>query len=115
VVTCVCAYRGVRYSYSRGCRCPKTVETIRRWTANRKTHGTQQSTGIRSPHVDEIAVSLAVCGDRRVRLTIRERAVAVAQLTRLGWSANAIAERLGLAARTVVRYRAGVQKHGRAA
>jgi len=112
---CVCAYRGVRYSYDFGCRCPRTVETIRRWNnAKRKVRGTQQATGIRSPHVDDIAVEKALTG-YRVRLTIRERAIVVARMTRLGLSSNAIAERLGLAARTVVRYRAGEQKFGRAA
>lgn len=111
---CVCAFRGVRASYNFGCRCPNTVETIRRWNRKPKAHGTQQSTGIRSPHVDEIAVEKALLGER-VRLTIRERAIVVAKLTRLGLSTNVIGERLGLAARTVTRYRSGEQKHGRAA
>jgi DNA-binding NarL/FixJ family response regulator len=62
-----------------------------------------------SQQVDEIAVERATAGDP-VRLTIRERSVAVRRLLRHGLTSRAIAERLHLSTRTVERYRAGTHK-----
>jgi DNA-binding NarL/FixJ family response regulator len=55
--------------------------------------------------IDEVAVERAAKGER-IRLTPAERQAAVAHLTRWGYSAAEIAERLGVTARTVERIRA---------
>lgn len=75
---------------------------------SRVVPGQQRSgTGLRrDQHIDEIAVERACNGDP-VRLTVHERARVVGILTARGLSANAIAERLRLARRSVQRYRAG--------
>lgn len=54
--------------------------------------------------VDEVAVDLA-CAGERVRLSVAERRVAIARLTAAGYADAAIAERLRLASRTVLRIR----------
>ena len=60
---------------------------------------------VRSLPVDPVAVEHAVCGFP-VRLTVPERLLVIQQLTAKGLSANEIGARLGLAQRTVTRYRA---------
>ena len=60
---------------------------------------------IRKLEVDPVAVERAIGGDR-VRLTVPERAAAIARLTAIGLSSNEIGLRLGLASRTVTRHRA---------
>lgn len=56
--------------------------------------------------VDDVAVYRAINGDRTVPLTRPERSEAVRILTGRGLSGEAIAERLGVTERTVVRWRA---------
>ena len=60
---------------------------------------------VRSLPVDPVAVEQAVSGFS-VRLTVPERLLVIKELTAKGLSANEIAARLGLAQRTVTRYRA---------
>ncbi|MFT4284318.1 MAG: helix-turn-helix domain-containing protein [Protaetiibacter sp.] len=55
--------------------------------------------------VDEIAIELA-CAGERVALTARERELAHAQLEERGYSAKEIARTLGIADRTVAKWRA---------
>jgi DNA-binding NarL/FixJ family response regulator len=55
--------------------------------------------------VDPIAVERAIGGER-MPLTVPERLAATQRLTAAGMSANEIALRLGVASRTVTRYRA---------
>jgi DNA-binding CsgD family transcriptional regulator len=55
--------------------------------------------------LDEIAVERALAGDK-LALTIEERRLVVDVLTRKGVTARAIAERLGITTRSVVRHRA---------
>jgi transcriptional regulator with XRE-family HTH domain len=57
--------------------------------------------------IDEIAVELRMAGDRRVALNPKEAYAAFSGLEAKGLSAGEIAERLGVAARTVVRWRNG--------
>ncbi len=57
--------------------------------------------------VDEIAIELA-CAGERVALTARERELAHAQLEERGYSAKEIARTLGIADRTVTRWRGRV-------
>jgi len=54
--------------------------------------------------VDEIAVERA-CRGERIQLNRAEKAVAIERLNRRGLGSRAIAERLGVSARTVVRRR----------
>ncbi|WP_282696304.1 helix-turn-helix domain-containing protein [Streptomyces sp. CC208A] len=54
---------------------------------------------------DEIAIERAIAGDPPPRLTPRERAAAIQQLSRHGYSARQIAERLRCTPRTVHRAR----------
>ncbi|WP_412078990.1 helix-turn-helix domain-containing protein [Streptomyces xanthophaeus] len=54
---------------------------------------------------DPAAIERAASGDPPARLTYRERAAAVQNLTRLGLSAQLIAERIGCSKRTVHRVR----------
>ena len=56
--------------------------------------------------VDEVAGHRAMAGDRTVRLTSAERALAVEILTARGMSTSEIADRLDVTERTVSRYRA---------
>lgn len=112
-MTCTARRHGTVYAYRLGCRCAEAVERNR--AKNRRQHPPGiliQAPRDRSQYVDEIAVERACLGER-VGLTVRERAVAVARLTREGLSARAISARLGMAARTVVRYRTGRIQHGR--
>ena len=60
---------------------------------------------VRRLPVDPVAVERAVSGFP-VRLTVPERLLAIKQLTANGLSANEIAAQLGLAQRSVTRYRA---------
>lgn len=57
-------------------------------------------------HVDEVAVDRA-CGGQHIRLTYGERKAAIDRLTAQGYTAELIADRIGLSERTVQRYRAG--------
>ena len=96
------------YAYRLGCRCRKTRAIMRqRWRARaRKPGESGRLSKSRAPDVDMIAVERAMQGDR-VFLTIKERGIAIDRLTQKGLSASAIAARLGIASRTVVRYRKG--------
>jgi len=58
--------------------------------------------------VDEVAVEL-VCGGEPAALTALERAEVVRRLTKRGEPATRIAERLGMAARSVTRARVAVR------
>jgi DNA-binding CsgD family transcriptional regulator len=60
----------------------------------------------RCPDVDEIAVQRAAYHGDPIRLTVAERVEAVDYLTRHHYSAQQIADRLGMTERTVQRYRA---------
>jgi predicted transcriptional regulator len=60
--------------------------------------------GDEADDVDQVAVELA-CAGERVRLSVAERRAAVAHLHDAGYSDPAIAERLRLTARTVLRIR----------
>lgn len=71
----------------------------------RSVRGLGGHSRIRRLPVDPIAVERAIGGER-VRLTVPERAVVIHSLTIAGFSANEIATRLGVAQRTVTRYRA---------
>lgn len=55
--------------------------------------------------IDEVAIWRRITGDPRVVLTRPERLEAVRQLTGRGWSLDAIADRLGVTQRTIVRDR----------
>jgi DNA-binding CsgD family transcriptional regulator len=105
------------YSYRLGCRCPETVSyslhMFRQQSARARARG-YVSPGPRRTDVDEVAVLRALHGDR-LPLTVAERGLAIAQLTRAGLSAVAIAERVGVSARQVVRYRGGQIQHAVAA
>lgn len=80
-----------------GCRCPEAVDIMRRvWRRGERRRW--------DPIVDEVAVQRAKHGDP-IELSIAERMVAVAELTRAGLSAQQIAVRLRVARRTVQRYR----------
>ena len=90
-------HAGTAYAYRHGCRCPaakaaKAAEH-RRWPRTTKT-------------VDVVAVNRACLGDRHVRLSPAERAVAVHHLTAKGRSRRWIADQLGISPRTVARHRA---------
>ena len=63
--------------------------------------------------VDEVAVLRAVRGDA-VPLNVRERRVAVAELTRRGVSHRAIARHLGVDPRTVLRHRSALRQEAAA-
>ena len=71
----------------------------------RRARGLGGHSRVRSLAVDPIAVERAVAGDR-VPLTVPERHQVIQRLTASGLSANQIADRLGVAQRTVTRYRA---------
>lgn len=109
---------GTRTAYDKwGCRCPEARADINRWRRR-----VPNPNGIArlapnpriTPDVDEIAVAKAMAGEP-VRVTVRERAMAVERLTRQGLSAVDIGIRLGIASRTVVRYRTGDRGRGEAA
>jgi ParB family chromosome partitioning protein len=57
------------------------------------------------PEVDDVAVLRACDGDRSVTLTLAERAAAVTELHRRGWSDSQVAGQLGITSRTVLRIR----------
>lgn len=71
----------------------------------RRARGLGGHSRIRRLEVDPIAVERAVLGER-MRLTVPERHEVIQRLTASGLSANQIADRLGVAQRTVTRYRA---------
>ena len=116
--TCRAARHGTRRAYyQHRCRCPALVEQMRSsWRRKMPPGRCQRGSGIRDRgrEVDPIAVERACSGDS-IRLTIRERGIAIERLDRLGLTARAISERLGLAPRTVQRYRAGEILHAREA
>ena len=60
---------------------------------------------VRRLPIDPVAVERAISGDA-IRLTVPERVEVVRQLTARGLSANEIAGQLGVAHRSVTRYRA---------
>ncbi len=111
------ACTGVRHGTGRaydkwGCRCPEARSGARRWRRRvPNPDGLARLANPNDPEVDEIAVAKAMAGEP-VRVTVRERAIAVERLTRQGLSAVDIGIRLGVAARTVVRYRTGVGRRG---
>jgi hypothetical protein len=103
---------GTRTAYDQwGCRCPEAradMQRLRRRVPN--PAGMERlAPNPFDPEVDEIAVAKAMAGEP-VRVTVRERAIAVERLTRQGLSAVDIGIRLG-----VVRYRTGVGKRRRIA
>lgn len=89
------AYRHLR------CRCPAARAAATAANCRRRRLAPPRPA---SDWIDEIAVERAVHGDP-VRLSFRERRVAIARLDRAGLSARAIGARIGITARTVQRYR----------
>ncbi len=105
------------YAYRyRGCRCPETVAYVRKLWAGYRARERERC--VRAPTymepVDEVAVQRAITGDR-VRLTPRERAIAIDELTKRGLTADEIGRRVGRCARQVLRYRAGLIKRAQVA
>jgi hypothetical protein len=96
---------GKRWTYDRhGCRCDPCRTARRAYDAKRPNRSG------RGTDVDEIAVEKACRGDRSVRLNGVEMAAAFAYLNAHGCSLRQIAERLGVTARTVSRWRSGVTR-----
>ena len=91
-------------AYRRGCRCPQAVELMRRRWRTAYLPGRRPVGKYRPKDIDEIAVDRACYGDP-VRLSVPERRIVSARLTRLGYTARQIGERLGVSWRTVQRYR----------
>lgn len=87
-----------------GCRCPETVAAQRARWRRKYLPGHQPPSKRRPPYLDEIAIERAILGDP-VPLTLPEREVVTAYLTRRGYTARQIAERLDVSFRTVQRYR----------
>ena len=71
----------------------------------RRVRGQGGHCRVRRLEVDPVAVERAIGGER-MRLTVPERIAATQRLTATGLSANEIALRLGVASRSVTRYRA---------
>lgn len=109
-------------AYWRGCRCPTCRAANAAYQRGREAvrpprpHQPRPPRPSRiPPEPDEVAVERAANGDRRVPLTRQEMAAAEALLNAHGYSAAAIADRLGVTERTVVRWRTGrtTLPHGR--
>lgn len=84
--------------------CRRCRAAARYAAGERKVSGGRGTPG-RGGDVDTVAVDRAVSGHPPARLTSGEIDAAVAILTRRGLSAPAIARRIGVAERTVVRHR----------
>lgn len=112
---CTASRHGTPSAYRRArCRCPETVAHLRALWRKRAPRGLgwAQAYKSRAADIDEVAVERAVLGGERVPvLTIRERGVAIDNLTARGLSAREIGRQLGVADRTVVRYRTGAIKN----
>lgn len=93
---CSAPLHGTWPAYRRhGCRCPDIVQRVR---ASRRTHR-------RPIFIDPIAVERTIAGEP-LPLNLAERREAIARLDAARLSASAIAAKLGIAERTVVRHRA---------
>lgn len=118
---CPARQHGTPHAYSRyRCRCPDARDASRPYWRRRS----KQLAGIgHYPSrirrgYDPIAVERALAGDHSIVLTADELTAAIAKCTRWRMSALQIAERLGVAPRTVVRHRrraANLQGTGEAA
>lgn len=99
---CEAKKHGTTYAYKvYRCRCPEIVQYMRDLNTLRRE--------MAPPRVpDEMAIARALDG-YRVRLTWKERRIVVAEMTRRGMTARAIAEQLGVTARTVARHRTAVR------
>jgi hypothetical protein len=86
-----------------------TLERHRRYNATRVGDRSGRRHPRQPPFVDPVAVLRVVGGDR-VELNRSERRAAVALLTRRGLTAAAIAERVGVSARSVTRHRAAIRQ-----
>ena len=115
-MTCPGKRHGTTYAYKYfGCRCPEVMDRVRVWYRNRQQPGRAlHAPKDRSPLVDPVAVERACYGED-IPLTIRERAIAVQQLTARRMPIKEIARRLGLSSRSVCRYRAGFHRFGKVA
>ncbi|OKI47209.1 helix-turn-helix domain-containing protein [Micromonospora sp. CB01531] len=108
---CPARHHGTWYAYLRlGCTHPEARDAYlahKRRENRRRPYirGRMSNRGSRRGPVDPMAVDRAVGGDRALRLTVDERQAAIDVLDAQGLSANAIAIRLGISARTVHRRR----------
>lgn len=108
---CGATRHGTEAAYKQhGCRCPELVERLRQaWRRQpaRLQRNSGRSRGWRNgTDVDPVAVLRAMLGDRQVPLNTAERAEAIERLTTRNWTANQIADQLGVSQRTVIRHRA---------
>lgn len=103
-----------------GCQCPEAAADVReRWRRKSAARRARQAkprpeavSTVRLAAVDPISVQLA-CDGYPDRLTVPERAQAVAVLSRRRLARHEIAQRLGCSTRTVDRHRARVRTpHG---
>lgn len=109
---CSAVHHGTDYAYKRyGCRCPEAIAAHSKHRGRRTRVGTRGTLGVRLHRdIDEIAVDLAVRGERttsggKPKLGIEERRIAILELTRRGKSINQICDQLGVSHFTVSRYR----------
>ena len=91
-----------------GCECPEAYAALQAKYRRRVKQGGLSRSLPRPRHrdIDEVAVERAMKGEP-VPLTVPERGVVVDRLTRKGLSCKEIAKRLGIAERSVTRYRTG--------
>lgn len=106
--TCTARLHNSEWAYRRyGCRCAEAMEV--------ESAKARQRASYRSPaqrprcggwDYDWVKVERAVAGDLTLRLTYPELAEAIDRLDRRRWSAEEIAQKLGVTHRTVQRRRA---------
>jgi DNA-binding NarL/FixJ family response regulator len=103
ISVCSAPRHGARYAYGRDrCNCPAAADrraAYKRWAPRKYIPGRIVN------RIDEAAVERAVGGDRSLVLTVDERRAAIDRLDALGFTATAVAVRLGITVRTVQRQR----------
>jgi len=111
---CGAPHHGTFYAYDQhGCRCEEVKVRYNRLRSRYVVRGTGQHDITRSGCDDlnvEIAVARVRSGDACPIINVSERRAVVATLTGLGWSCRRIARALGLAERSVQRYKTDARR-----
>jgi hypothetical protein len=110
---CSARHHGTFYAYELGCRCEEVKRRYYKLRSRYVVRGTGQHDTSRSGCDDlnvEIAVARVRSGDTCPIINVPERRAVVATLTGLGWSCRRIARALGLAERSVQRYKTDARR-----
>jgi len=108
---CTALGHGGKRSYERGCECPEALDAYRTFKERQREYNRKYNRDVLGKGearylpedgiVDEIAVEIFMSQERKVRVTERERDLAIVGLAARGWSGASIVDHTGVSERIV--------------